>query len=92
MRVFLCKAGKNNGRITGVDENNIANIKELKEPFRKVEGASNAILQGTKPYTCVISSFDRAEALGGRITVESDSPLIFKQLPDEGNGYIKKVF
>ena len=30
VRVFLCKAGKNAGRITLVNENNIANIEELR--------------------------------------------------------------
>ena len=30
--------------------------------------------------------------MGGTITLESDQPMIFKAIPDEGVGMIKQVF
>ena len=78
MRIFLCKATKEKGTITAVDESNIANPKELKDAYKKCEAVSTCMLNGVKPYTALISTFDRNEPLGGKLVVEADAPLIFK--------------
>ena len=44
VRVFMCKAGTNQGRISFANSENIANPKELKEPFKHCEATSNAVL------------------------------------------------
>jgi len=92
VRVFLCKAGEHSGRATGVDETNIVNQKELKEAFRPIEGVANGIITGAKPYTVVVSCFDRSMPIGGTLTLESDAPMLLKPLPEEGAGFIKQVF
>jgi hypothetical protein len=74
----LCKAGKNRGIITSVNEENIANPKELNESYKKCEAVSTTILQGVKPYTAMISTYNRNDPLGGKLVVEADAPLIFK--------------
>ena len=92
VRLFLCKSSDNGGRVTTVSDQNIANPKELKDPYKKMEAVSHSILHGVKPYTAVVSTFNRNEPMGGKLTLESDSPMIFKMLPDEGHGYVKQVF
>ena len=39
-----------------------------------------------------MSTYDRSEPLGGSITLESDAPMLFKLLPEEGFNFSKKVF
>ena len=59
VKLYLCNAGSNQGRISTVESETIANPKEFSEPYRSTEAISSAILQGAKPYTCVVSTFDR---------------------------------
>lgn len=61
VRLHLCKGdgdSSHKGRMTSVSESNIANPKELREPYRSNEGVSHCILQGAKSYTAVISAFN----------------------------------
>lgn len=88
VRLFLCKTpdGEANtkGRITSPSESNIANPKELREAYRSNEAVSHCILQGVKSYTAVISAFNQGDALGGTLTLETDVPMVFRQLAEEG--------
>lgn len=63
----------------------------MREPFSPGQSVANTILKGGKPFTAVVSTYDRADALGGTITVESDYPVVFKQLADESSGFMKQV-
>ena len=49
-------------------------------------------IEGAKHYSCIVSTFDRSEPLGGRLTLESTMPMIFQPLHDEGQGMQKQVF
>ena len=75
-----------------MDEKNIANPKELREKYSTDEATSHCILQGAKHYTAVVSSFKRGDVIGGTITLETDIPMIIRQLPEEGAGMVKQVF
>ena len=94
MRLHLCKSGEgetskgHKGRVHGVNENNIANPKELKIPYA-CDAISHCRLQASKHYTAVLSAYNRTDPLGGTISIESDVPMIFKMLPEEGSGMIK---
>ena len=49
-------------------------------------------MQASKNYTAVVSAYHYSEPLGGKITVESDVPMLIHLLADESQGYNKKVF
>lgn len=98
VRLFLCKPGEHSnnknhkGRISYVDSDNIAVAKDLKIPYSKGEAAAACMMSGGKHYTAVCSAFNMSDAIGGTITLESDHPMTMRMLPEEGAGYIKKVF
>lgn len=89
VRIFVAKPGDSEiskghrGRVFQVDEKNIANIKELKDPYKKGEGVSSCQMQASKNYTAVVSAFEQTDPLGGKLVVESDFPMVVQMLPDE---------
>lgn len=98
VKLFLCKSGvsDNNqghrGRVTQVSEANSATAEQMSTPYKQGEFVVSTKIEGAKHYTCIVSTFDRSEPLGGKITLESSQPMIFQALYEEGQGMIKQIF
>jgi hypothetical protein len=92
VRLHICKSGESEtakghrGRVHDVNEKNIANPKELKLPYTS-DAVSTGRLPASKPYTAVLSAYKRADPLGGTLTLESDVPMVFQMLHEEGTGF-----
>ena len=95
VRLFLVKAGESDnskghrGRVHHTDEKSMANPKEHMDPYKKNEAVSQCVLNGGKMYSLLVSGYDRNDPLGGTLTVESDHPLLVRQLTQEGHGMVK---
>ena len=60
-----------------VDEKNIANPKEIHDHLYSTNAAaSTAILQASKSYTAILSAYENYMSYGGKITLDSDHPLV----------------
>jgi hypothetical protein len=98
VKLYLCKSGvcDNNqghrGRVTQVTEANSATADQLTSPYKQGEFVISTQIEGAKHYTCIVSTFDRSEPLGGKITLESTHSMIFQPLHEEGQGMQKQVF
>lgn len=80
------------GRVHHTDEKSLANPAEQMDPYKKNEAVSMCVLNGGKSYSLIVSGYDRNDPLGGTLTVESDQPLLVRQLTPEGHGMVKQVF
>lgn len=49
----------------------------MRSAYRSGEFAVSATIEGAKHYSCIVSTFDRNEPLGGKLTLESNHPMIF---------------
>ena len=82
MKLYLCKSGvcDNNqghkGRVTQVNEANSAFGEQLKSAFKPSEFVISTQIDGGKHYSCIVSTYDRSDPLGGKITLESTLPMI----------------
>ena len=75
-----------------VDDKNIANPKEIHDHmYSNNAAASSAIMQASKSYTAVLASYENFMNYSGKITLDSDHPMIIQPLPDESNGYSLKT-
>lgn len=83
VKLYLCKSGvsDNNqghrGRVTQVTEANSATPEQLTSHYKAGEFVVSAAIEGAKHYSCIVSTFDRSEPLGGTLTLESTQPMIF---------------
>jgi len=51
-----------------------------------------ASIKGTTQLCCILSTFDKTDPIGGKITLESNHQMVFMQLNEEGHGLHKQVF
>jgi len=89
VKVFLCNSEVGNARITHVNEENLVDAAIKQTFYKPVTFHLHYNLPVPNFYTLILSTYGLDQNIGGHLLIESDQPLLVKEIPAEGYGMKK---